>query len=98
VQQGWKGIGSYSTIGMELAASILLGLFGGRALDQHFDTGSTFALIGLALGLLAGSRVIWKALQRANREAERMEQEERQARKAFHDEKPNDQKHTDGKQ
>jgi F0F1-type ATP synthase assembly protein I len=85
VQQSWKGIASYSTIGMELAASVLLGLFAGRWLDNRFDTGNTFALTGLALGLIAGGRVIWKALQRANREADALEREERKARKDFHD-------------
>lgn len=70
---------------MELAGSVLLGLFAGRWLDKRFDAGSTFTLLGIGLGLVAGGRVIWKALQRANREAEQMEQEERQARRDFHD-------------
>jgi F0F1-type ATP synthase assembly protein I len=93
VQQGWKGIGSYSTIGMELAGSILLGLLAGRWLDKRFDTGSTLTLVGLALGLAAGGRTLWKALQRANREAEQMEQEERRARKAFHQSQQDDDDH-----
>jgi hypothetical protein len=75
---------------MELAGSVLLGLFGGRWLDKRFATGSTFALLGISLGLVAGGRVIWKALQRANREAERLEEEERQARKAFHAQRHDD--------
>lgn len=80
---------------MELAGSVLLGLFGGRWLDKHFATGSTFALLGIGLGLAAGGRVIWKALQRANREAERLEQEERQARKHFHEQRHDDPPHHD---
>jgi hypothetical protein len=75
---------------MELAGSLLLGLFAGRWLDKRFDAGSTYTLIGIAIGLAAGGRVLWRALQRANREAEQMEREERQARKSFHDEKSHD--------
>jgi F0F1-type ATP synthase assembly protein I len=80
---------------MELAGSLLLGLFAGRWLDKRFDAGSTYTLLGIALGLTAGGRVVWKALQRANREAEQMEREEREARKHYHDEKPHDPTHHD---
>lgn len=87
MQQSWKGFASYSTIGMELAGSILLGLFAGRWLDKHYHTGSTFALLGMGLGLVAAGRVVWKALRRANEEVAKLDEAERKARKEFDERK-----------
>jgi F0F1-type ATP synthase assembly protein I len=88
VQQNWKGIGTYSTVGLEFAGCALLGLLVGRWLDQKFETGTKLAFVGLAFGLVAGFRAIWRALKQANAEAERMDEEERRARKDFHDKDP----------
>jgi len=70
---------------MELAGEVLLGLLGGRWLDQKLHTGSTLALVGLGLGLAAAVQAVYRALKRANREADRIEQEEHKARKDFND-------------
>jgi F0F1-type ATP synthase assembly protein I len=86
VQQDWKTFGRYGTIGLEFALSILLPLFFGRWLDQKLGTGSWLTLIFAGLGLAAGTRTILRALREANREAERLERDERDARKKFDDE------------
>lgn len=85
MQQHWKGVGSYGTIGLEFVLSVLFGLFVGRWLDHKLGAHGWLTLVGLGFGVAAGYRTIWAAVQRANREAERQEQEEREARKRFHD-------------
>jgi F0F1-type ATP synthase assembly protein I len=86
VQQHWKSIASYSTVGLEFAGSVLFGLFFGRWLDGRFGTGQVLTFVGLGIGMLAGYRTVWRALKLANREAEREEQAEKESRKQFHDE------------
>ena len=61
----------YSTVGMELVLSVLIGLFGGRWIDQKLHTGGGFALLGFALGTVAGFRSLWRAAKRMEREADR---------------------------
>jgi F0F1-type ATP synthase assembly protein I len=85
VNNSWKGIGKYSTVGLDLALSILVGLFGGRWLDRKLGTGSWLTMVGLGFGIAAGARSVWRALQAANREAEEQERNERNARDDFHE-------------
>jgi F0F1-type ATP synthase assembly protein I len=86
VQQDWKTFGRYGTVGLEFALSILLPLFLGRWLDQKLGTGYWLTLIFAGLGLAAGTRTILRALGEANRQAERQDRLEREARKKFDDE------------
>lgn len=85
VNKNWKGIGSYSTVGLELVLSILFGLFGGRWLTRTFHTGSWLTLLGLGFGIAAGVRSVWRALQLANRDALEEERRDREARTKFHE-------------
>lgn len=85
MQHDWKSAGSYGTVGLELALSILFGFLGGRWLDQKLGTSGWLSVVGLAFGGVAGGRAVWRALERANREAEQAEEEERAKRKDFHD-------------
>lgn len=85
MQQRWKGLGTYGTVGLEFALSVLFGLLGGQWLDRRLDTSPWLAVIGLGFGLAAGGRSIWRALQRANREAEEFERKDREARRKFND-------------
>ena len=85
MQQYWKGIGSYGTVGLELALSVLVGLLGGRWLDDKLGTGGWLTAVGLGFGLAAGARAVWRALQQANREADEIERAERKEREKFHD-------------
>lgn len=84
MHQNWKGLGSYSTVGLEFVLSVLVGLFGGRWLDQKLGTGGILTFIGFGFGIAAGVRSIWRALEKANRAAEQQEKEERDARKRLH--------------
>jgi ATP synthase protein I len=85
VQQDWKTFGRFGTVGLEFALSILLPLFLGRWLDQKLGTDFWFTLVLAGLGLAAGVRAVLRALREANRQAEKLEREERQARKKFDD-------------
>ena len=85
VQQYWKGYGGYATVGLELALSVLFGLFVGHWLDKKLGT-SFLTWVGLGFGIAAGYRSLWQALRRANAEARRIEEQERQARKKFDEE------------
>ena len=62
-------LADYSTVGLELALSVLFGLLGGQWLDGKFGT-SYLVLVGFALGVFAGFRAVWRAAQRMKRDAE----------------------------
>jgi F0F1-type ATP synthase assembly protein I len=86
VQPYWKGYGTYGSVGLELAVSVLLGLFGGRWLDGKLGTDPWLTWLGLGLGIITGYRAVWRALKTANREARRADERDRNARKKFTDE------------
>ncbi len=62
-----KQLGSLSTIGLELGLSIALGYLGGRWLDGKLGTEPWLQWIGLALGLAAGARSLYRVVRRARR-------------------------------
>ena len=84
MKQNWKGLGTYGTVGLELAISVLFGLFVGQWLDRKLGT-RWIVLVGFGLGLAAGVRTLWRAVKQANEEADRLDREEREARKKFDD-------------
>ncbi|MBN1607330.1 MAG: AtpZ/AtpI family protein [Polyangiaceae bacterium] len=85
MQQDWKSVGSYGTVGLELGLSVLFGLACGHWLDQRLHTAPWLTLIGTAFGLAAGARAVWRALRRANREADQIAEQERHELKEPHD-------------
>jgi ATP synthase protein I len=88
VQQDWKGVANYATVGLEFGLSLLVGLFGGRWLDSKLGTAHWLTFIGFGFGVAAGYRAIYRALQAANRDAQREEDAERAERQRYHDEDP----------
>ncbi len=52
-----------TTIGMELAITVVLGYYGGKYLDAKFATGPWFLLIGVLVGLAVGVAGVLKTLQ-----------------------------------
>ncbi|MBX3131008.1 MAG: AtpZ/AtpI family protein [Polyangiaceae bacterium] len=85
MQQNWKGLGTYGTVGLEFVLSFLFGLWLGHQGDKWFGTAPWLTLTGSGFGLAAGFRAIWQAGQRATREAEQEERRERAARKKYLD-------------
>ena len=87
MQQHWKGIGSYGTVGLEFALSVLFGLGVGHWLDEKVDAGGWLTVTGFGFGLAAGARAIYRALLRANREAEEAERQDQEARRKYHEDR-----------
>jgi ATP synthase protein I len=85
MKQDWKGAGSYGTVGLEVALSVILGLIAGSWLDGRFGTGPWLTLVGVAYGVAAAARALYRAARRATREAEDLDRREREERKKFHD-------------
>jgi len=83
VQQDWKALGNYGTLGLEVALSVVVGLFGGQWLDKRLHTHGVLTWVGFAYGLAAAGRAIYRAMRRANREAEEAERREQEARKKY---------------
>lgn len=88
MQQYWKGLAGPGTLGLEVVLSIAVGLLGGNWLDEKFGTSPWLTLIGLAYGLAAAGRSLYRANKRAKRELEEMERKEREARREFDDDPP----------
>ena len=87
MQDNWKGLGTYGTLGLEIVLGVLLPSYVGIRADRHFGTGRTWLLVGFAFGIAHGVRAVYRALQKANREAEAYEEEERKRRKQYHDDR-----------
>ena len=85
MQQDWKALGNFGTLGLEIALSVALGLFGGQWLDKKLHTGGILTWVGFAYGLAAAGRAIYRAVRKSTREAEELERRERAAREKFTD-------------
>lgn len=83
MQRDWKPIGEFGTLGLEIAGSVALGLFGGQWLDKRLGTHGILTWVGFAYGLAAAGRAIYRAVQKSNRAAEELERQEREARKRY---------------
>ncbi len=59
-----------TTIGMELAITVVLGYYGGQYLDKKFATEPWLMLAGVLIGLTAGIVGVYKTLQGFFRERE----------------------------
>lgn len=60
----------YSSLSFSIALSIVIGLAIGVWLDKRYDTSPVWTLIFLVLGVIAGFRNIYLAMQKA-RDSER---------------------------
>jgi F0F1-type ATP synthase assembly protein I len=62
-----------SSVGIELALSVLLGLFAGRWLDGKLGTSPWLMILLLCVGFAAGLRSLMRTMDRAGRAADRAE-------------------------
>lgn len=72
----WRGVGSYGTLGLEIALSIAFGFFGGRFLDGRFGTEPWLSILGFVFGIGAAVKAVMRAMNEMRIEAEREEREQ----------------------
>ncbi|MCP4131893.1 MAG: AtpZ/AtpI family protein [bacterium] len=65
-QQRRRAVFAHVTIGIELAVSILAGVFGGHWLDLRYDMAPLFLSIGALLGMIVGFYRLMKELKVEN--------------------------------
>lgn len=53
----------FSTVGLELGLSVMIGLFVGQFLDKRLGTEPWLLLLCLLLGMFAGFRSLYRALK-----------------------------------
>jgi F0F1-type ATP synthase assembly protein I len=70
----WKLAGQFSTIGIEMAGAMAIGVMGGQWLDERYGTSPYLFWFGTAVGMGAALR----AVQRATRMAKRVNVEDTQ--------------------
>lgn len=63
IRPDWRGTGSLSTLGLEIALSIVLPLVLGNWADGRWGTGPWLALTGFAFGLAAAIRALMRGLR-----------------------------------
>jgi len=64
----WRTVAQVGTLGWLLALPPVVGAFVGHLLDVRLETGITWALGLLFLGLLAGGYFFWRTVQEAQDE------------------------------
>lgn len=62
-----KDLAYYSSLGLQVALSIFIGLFFGLWLDGKWGTQPWFTLVFLAFGIAAGFKNIWLALKKSRK-------------------------------
>lgn len=60
-----KELAYYSSLGLQVALSICIGLFAGVALDGVFGTRPILMFVFLGLGIAAGFRNLWLAMKKS---------------------------------
>ena len=63
----WRRYLRFSSLGIELGLSVMIGLIGGQWLDKKFGTEPWLLLAGLLIGLAAGFRSMFRALKELNK-------------------------------
>lgn len=61
----WRELAYYSSLGFQIALSIVIGLAAGIYLDRRFGTTPWLTLIFLGMGIVAGFRNIWIVLKKS---------------------------------
>lgn len=62
-KQNWvNSMGTAVNLGTSVAAAIAVGLFGGKWLDNRFDMGYLFTILGFLLGVITAGKMMWEKL------------------------------------
>jgi len=60
----WQAYGRFSGAGFQMAVATLLGIFGGKFLDEKLATKPLFLIVGGLLGMIAGFYSIYQLLRK----------------------------------
>ncbi len=60
----------FAGAGIQFAAVLIGGLYGGQWLDRRFTTAPVFLYVGVAIGAIGGFAALYKQLMRAQRDEE----------------------------
>jgi F0F1-type ATP synthase assembly protein I len=66
-----KLAGRFASVGIELAAAVVVGYFGGRYLDEKLETGSILSYVGLIAGIVSGFLSLYRLARGAQAQANR---------------------------
>ena len=66
----FRELGRYSALGLEMAASVLIGLAIGYYLDKWLGTGPWLMVLWVGIGFAAGVRSLYRAALRSGKELE----------------------------
>ncbi|MDD3363952.1 MAG: AtpZ/AtpI family protein [Syntrophomonas sp.] len=68
-KQTWvKSMGTAVNLGTSVAAAIAVGLIGGKWLDNRFDMGYLFTILGFLLGVITAGKMMWERLMGESRQ------------------------------
>lgn len=71
-----------SSVGLELALSVLIGLFAGRWLDRKLGSDPWLMILGICLGFAAGLRSLMKMMDKAAKAADAADKADRDSSKS----------------
>lgn len=69
-KQLFRELGRYSALGLEMSASVLIGLAIGYYLDKWLGTGPWLMVLWIGIGFAAGVRSLYRAALRSGKELE----------------------------
>jgi ATP synthase protein I len=67
-KSAWSGLAELSSVGFAMVIATVIGLVGGYYLDQWLGTKPWLLLLGLGFGIAAGFVMLFRSVNRANRE------------------------------
>jgi F0F1-type ATP synthase assembly protein I len=67
----WRPTGGFSTVGLEMALSVLFGTLAGQWLDGKLGTSPWLLIAGVFFGAAAAGRFLWRAARRMQKATEK---------------------------
>jgi ATP synthase protein I len=65
--RGYMQVLSLTSVGIEMAVSVVIGLFVGQWLDRKAGTEPLFLFVFLLIGCAAAGKAVWRAVKKADR-------------------------------
>lgn len=69
-KQNWaKALTAALNLATSVGAVVAIGLFGGKWLDERFNTGNLYTMIGFMLGAASAGKMLWDNLMKDSRKS-----------------------------